>query len=71
MRCMSTIGKYNSYRRRRLSKQYNINYNSEYERLVGELTQTNLPYAVRHSIQQRNNVIKKAIQDSQIAKDIV
>ena len=49
MKGISTIGNTNHYRRRRLRVQNNIHYKNEYERLVGELSQANLPYDVRHT----------------------
>ena len=71
MQGISTIGNSNNYRRRKLKQQTNINYKNEYDRLVGELSQTNLPYDVRHKIEQRQKVIKQVYQDNQIAKYIL
>ena len=42
----------NKYRRRRLEQDKNIIYNSIYDRVVGELSQTNVPYGVRHIIEE-------------------
>ena len=43
LNAVETIGQANDYRRRRLREQKNINYKSEYARIVGELTQSNIP----------------------------
>ena len=58
----------NKYRRRRLEQDKNIIYNSEYDRVVGELSQTNVPYGVRHIIEERMQIIKNYYSESQLTK---
>ena len=41
------------YRRRRVEQQNNTHLNSEYIRFSGKLSQTNVPYSVRQTIEQR------------------
>ena len=69
MRPIQTIGDSRKCKRRRLSEQNTINYQSEYDRLAGELWETNVPYAVRHRIEQRQQTFKQAYHDSQYAKN--
>ena len=56
---VETIGQANDYRRRRLREQNNINYKNEYDRIVGELSQSNILVQTRHAFEQRKKIIKK------------
>ncbi len=60
LNAVETIGQANDYRRRRLREQNNINYKNEYDRIVGELSQSNIPVRTRHAFEQR----KKDDQES-------
>ena len=45
---------------------------NEYDRIVGELSQSNIPVHTRHAIeQQREKMIKQAYDDSLTAKDML
>ena len=68
---VETIGQANDYRRSRLKEQNNINYNNEYDRIVGELSQSNIPVRTRHAFEQRKRMIKQAYDDSLTAKYIL
>ena len=69
LNAVETIGQANDYRRRRLKEQNNINYKNEYDRIVGELSQSNIPVQTRHAFEQRKRMIKKSYDDSLTAKD--
>ncbi|MFM7278089.1 MAG: hypothetical protein ACKO1I_10620 [Microcystis aeruginosa] len=71
LNAVETMGQANDYRRRRLTEQNNINYKNEYDRIVGELSQSNIPVRTRHAFEQRKKMIKKAYDDSLTAKDIL
>ena len=58
-------------RRRRLRNQNNINYKNEYNRLTGELSQSNIHVQTRHTLEQRRRMIRDAYDDSQTAQDII
>ena len=70
LNAIETIGQANDYRRRRLREQNNINYKNEYDRVVGELSQSNIPVQTRHTFGHRKRMIKKAYDDSLTAKDM-
>ena len=57
---METLGANNNYRMRRLRQQPNINYKGKYDRLMGELSQSNIPEQVT-AIQARHRVLKKVL----------
>ena len=59
MRAIQTLGDSKNYTSKRLREQNNINYTTEYDRLAGELSQTNGQYAVMHNIEQRQPTIKQ------------
>ena len=56
------------YAQKRLEQEKTTNYTNEYDRLVGELSQTNVPYLIRHTIEQRMKTVKQTYSDSQLAK---
>ena len=71
MDAIETIHRANDYRRRRLRDQNNINYKNEYDRITGELSQSNIPVQTRHRLEQRKKMIKEAYDASLTAKDII
>ena len=71
MGAVESIGQANNYRRRRLRDQNNINYKNEYDRITGELSQSNIPVQTRHRLEQRKTMIKDAYDASITAKDII
>ena len=71
MDAIETIDRANNYRRRRLRDQNNINYKNEYDRITGELSQSNIPVQTRHRLEQRKRMIKEAYDASLTAKDII
>lgn len=71
LNAVETIEQFNDYRRRRLRDQNNINYKNEYDRIVGYLSQSNIPVHTRHTLEQRKKIIKQAYDDSLTAKDIL
>ena len=60
MKGIESLGANNHYRLRRLRQQQNINYKNEYDRLLGELSQSNIPEQTA-AIQARHKVLKKAL----------
>ena len=68
---VETIGQSHGCRRRRLRDPTNINYMSEYDRITGELSQSNIPVQTRHALEQRRRMIRNAYDDSQPAGDII
>ena len=71
MDAIETIDRANNYRRRRLRDQQNINYKNEYDRIIGELSQSNIPVQTRHRLEQRKRMIKEAYDASLTAKYII
>ena len=71
MNAIETIGKITNYRRKQINQQNNIKYKSEYDRLIGEISRTAVPYSVRHKTEQRKQTIKQECRDSQLAKNIL
>ena len=71
LNAVETIGQANGYRRRRLRDQNTINYKNEYDRITGELSQSNFLVQIRHALQQRRRISRDAYDDSQTAKDII
>ena len=59
------ISDYNTYRLRRAKQQTNMNYKSEYDRLIGELSQTTITPGTRDRIERRKREIKAVYQGSQ------
>ena len=68
MKGIHTIGQLNNYRRRRLAQE-TVHYNHEYDRVIAERSQTNVPYSVRHYMEQRNNTFRPVYSGSQLAKN--
>lgn len=68
LEAIDTIKRHNLYRRNYLQQQKNINYKNEYDRLIGELSQTNLPDPLRTKLTKRKNLLKKLYEDSEEAK---
>ena len=60
MQAIETIGQSNNYRRRRLRDQNDINFKSEYDRITGELSQSNILEQIT-ATQARHKVLKKAL----------
>ena len=71
MDAIETIHRASDFRRRRLRDQNNINYKNEYDRITGELSQSNIPVQTRHRLEQRKKMIKDAYDASFTAKDII
>ncbi|MFM7978227.1 MAG: hypothetical protein ACKPKO_02835 [Candidatus Fonsibacter sp.] len=71
MGAVETIGQTNNYRRRRLRVRNNINYKNEYDRIIGEMSQSNIPVQTRHRLEQRKNMTKEAYDASITAKYII
>ena len=68
---IQSISDYTSYRLRRAKQQRHINYKSEYDRLVGELSQTTITPGTRDLIERRKRDIKTAYQGNQYIKHIL
>ena len=71
MQGIEAINDYTSYRRRRAKQQNNMNNKSEYDRLIGELSQTTITAGTRDRIERRKRDIKAAYQGSQHEKNIL
>ena len=71
MQGIEAISEYTSYRRRRAKQQKNMNIKNEYDRLIGELSQTNIAAGTRDRIERRKRDIKAAYQGSQHEKNII
>ena len=71
MKGIQSISDYTSYRLRRAKQQKNINYKSEYDRLIGELSQTTITPGTRDLIERRKRDIKTAYQGSQYRQNIL
>ena len=65
------ISDYTSYRRNRANQQKNMNYKSEYDRLIGEPSQTNITAGTRDRIERRKRDINASYQCSQHEKSIL
>ena len=65
---VEAISDYTSYRRRRAKQQNNINYKSEEDRLIGELSQTTITPGTSDRIERRKRDIKDAYQGNQYTK---
>ena len=65
MQGIEAISDYTSYRRGRAKQASNMNYKSEYDRLIGELSQTTITPGTRDRIERRKRAIKAAYQGSQ------
>ena len=68
---IETISEYTCYRRRRAKQQKNMNIKNEYDRLIGELTQTNITAGTKDRIARRKRDIKATYQGSQHEKNIL
>ena len=62
---IEAISDFTSYRRRRAKQQQNMNIKNEYDRLIGELSQTSIATRPRDRIERRKRDIKAAYQGSQ------
>ena len=71
MQGIETISEYTSYRRRRAKQQKNMNIKNEYDRLIGELSQTKIATGTKDRIERRKRDIKAAYQCSQHEKNII
>ena len=71
MQGIEAISDYTSYRRRRAKQQNNMSIKSEYDRLIGELSQTNITTQTKDRIERRKRDIKSAYQGSQHEKNII
>ena len=71
MKEIEAISDYTSYSRRRAKQQKNMNYKSEYDRLIGELSQTTITPGTRDRIERRKRDIKVAYHGSQYTKNIL
>ena len=71
MQGIEAISDFISYRRRRAKQQKNMNIKNEYDRLIGELSQTNITAGPRDRIERRNGDIKAAYQGSQRETNIL
>ena len=65
MQGIEAISDYTSYRRRTAKQQNNMNNKSEYDRLIGELSQTTITPGTRDRIEKHKRDIKAAYQGSQ------
>ena len=68
---IQSIRDYTRYRLRRTKQHNNMNYKDEYDRLVGELSQTTVTQRTRDRIERRMRDIDDAYQGSQYIKDIL
>ena len=68
---IEAISDYTSYRQRRAKQQKNMNIKNEYDRLIGELSQTNIAARTRDRIERRKRDIKAAYQGSQHQNNIL
>ena len=71
MKEIEAINDYTSYRRCKAKQQKNMNIKNEYDRLIGELSQTNIATRTRDRIERRKRDIKAAYQGSQHEKNIL
>ena len=68
---IEAISDYTSYKRRRAKQQKNMNIKNEYDRLIVELSQTNITAGTKDRIGRRKRDIKAAYQGSQHEKHIL
>ena len=71
MKEIEAISDYTSYSRHRAKQQNNMNYKSEYDRLIGELSQTTITPGTRNRLERRRKDIKAAYQGSRYTKNIL
>ena len=64
MQGIQAISDFTTYRLRRPKQQKNMNYTSEYDRLIGELSQMTIALGMRAQIERRKRDIKAAYQGS-------
>ena len=68
---IQTIKNYNLHRYRVLQQQRNKDYRNEYDRLIGELSKTNLPATVKHELKKkRAHALKQMHEDNEEIKNI-
>ena len=60
MQNIESLGANSHYRMRRLRLQQNMNYKNEYDRLLGELSRSNIPEQTA-AIQARHKALKKLL----------
>ena len=71
MQGIKAISDYTSYRRRRAKQQKNMHIKNEYDRLIGELSQTNITTQTKDRIERRKRDIKATYQGSQHENNII
>ena len=71
MQGIEAISDYTSYRRGRAKQASNMNYKSEYDRLIGELSQTTVTPGTRDRIERRKRDIQAAYQGRQYTNNIL
>ena len=71
MKGIQSISDYTNYRLRRAKQHKKINYKSEYDRLIGELSQTTITPGTRDLIERRKRNLNTAYQDSQYRNNIL
>ena len=71
MKEIEAISDYTSYSRHRAKQQNNMNYKSEYDRLIGELSQTTVTPGTRDRIERRKRDIQAAYQGRQYTNNIL
>ena len=67
---IQTIKNYNLHRYRVLQQQRNKDYRNEYDRLIGELSKTNLRATVKHELRKRAQSLKQMHEDNEEIKNI-
>ena len=71
MQGIEAISEYTSYRCRRAKQHNNMNYKSEYDRLIGELSQTTTTPGTIYRIEKRKRDIKADYHGSQYTNNII
>ena len=67
---IQTIKNYNLHRYRVLQQQRNKDYRNEYDRLIGELSKTNLRPTVKHELRKIAQALKQMHEDNEEIKNI-
>ena len=65
---IQTIKNYNLHRYRVLQQQRNKDYRNEYDRLIGELSKTNLRPTVKHELRKRAQALNKCMKTMKTLK---
>ena len=63
LEAIQTIKDFNLHRHKVLQLQKNKNYINEYQRILGELSQTNLPLDVKKRLRERKSALKNTYDD--------